>query len=160
MFQDPTFWTAVGFVILIAAIWKPASRAFASGLDARGVRIKAMLDEATKLREDAQNLLAEYQRRQRDAVKETEEIVEHAKAEAARMTERAAADLEVSLKRREQMAVEKIAQAESEALRQVRELSVDLAISAARTLIAERLNDAQRTELVDGAISELSSKLH
>lgn len=161
MLHDPTFWTAVGFVLLFALlIWKRIDRAITSGLDSRAERIRATLDEAAKLREEAQRLLAEYQRKQRDTVKETEEIVAHARTEAARIAEKAKADLETALQRREQMAMDKIAQAEADALRQVRGMSVDLAIAAARTLIAEKLDDEGREKLIDDAISELPDKLH
>lgn len=161
MFQDPTFWTAVGFTILLALlIWKRVDRLITSGLDARAERIRATLDEALKLREEAQHLLAEYQRKQRDAVKETEETVARARTEAARVADKAKADLETAIERRGQMAIDKIAQAEADALRQVREVSVDLAIAAARALIAEKLDKKSREKLIDEAISELPDKLH
>lgn len=161
MFQDPAFWTSIGFAILLAfLIWKRIDRMITSGLDARAERIRATLDEAAKLREEAQHLLAEYQRKQRDTVKETEEIVAHAKTEAARIADKAKADLETAIGRREQMAIDKIAQAEADALRQVREVSVDLAIAAARALIAEKLDEESREKLIDDAISELPDKLH
>ena len=134
MFESPEFWVAVGFVVLVVGAARPAMRAITSGLDARGERIRATLDEATKLREEAQHLLADYQRRQRDAMKETEEIVAHAREQAARLTEQASSDLDAAMKRREQLALDKIAQAEAEALREVREISVDLAVAAARAM--------------------------
>lgn len=160
MLSSPEFWVAVGFVILVVGAARPAWRAISTGLDARAEKIKATLDEAAKLREEAQHLLAEYQRKQRDAMKETEEIVAHAKVEAERLAAKASADLDVALKRREQMAIEKIAQAETEALREVREISVDLAVAAARALIADNLDDKRKGELVDEAIKELPNKLH
>lgn len=160
MLHDPVFWTAVGFVILVALAGKSIAKSIAGGLDVRAERIKATLDEAANLRTEAQSLLAEYQRRQRDALKESEQIVTHAKTEAKRLAEKAAADLETALKRREQMAMEKIAQAEAEALRQVRETAVDLAVLAARALIAEKMTAERTGKLVDNAIDELADKLH
>ncbi len=154
------FWVAVGFVILMAGIAKPMGRAFASMLDARSNRIRETLDEATRLREEAQHLLVEHQRKQRDAVRETEEMLAKAREEATRLTAEAAASLELVLARREEMARQKITRAEAEALRQVREIAVDVAVAAARKLIADKLDDGSRAALVDAAITELPEKLH
>ena len=158
--QSPEFWVAVGFVILVAVIAKPAGRAFASMLDRRSDRIRDALDEAARLREEAQHLLAEHQRKQRDAVRETEEMLAKAREEAERLAAEAAANLEIALARREEMAHEKIARAEAEALQQVREIAVDVAVAATRKLIAEKLDAGRRSALVDAAVSELPDKLH
>ena len=101
-----------------------------------------------------------YQRKQRDAVRETEEMLAKAKDEATRLAAEAAANLEIALARREEMAHQKIARAEAEALRQVREIAVDVAVAAARELIADKLDDGSRAALVDAAIAELPEKLH
>jgi F-type H+-transporting ATPase subunit b len=160
MLQTPEFWVLIGFVILIVAIAKPVGRVLAKMLDARSARIKETLDEAAKLREETQHLLAEHQRKQRDAVRETEEMLAKAKEEAERFSAEAAANLEVVLARREDLARQKIARAEAEALQQVREVAVDVAVAAARTLIAERIDDSRREALVEAAIGELPDKLH
>jgi F-type H+-transporting ATPase subunit b len=160
LLHSPEFWVAVGFVILMVAIAKPMGKAFASALDARSNRIKQTLDEATQLRVEAQHLLVEHQRKQRDALRETEEMLAKAKKESERFVAEAAANLEITLKRREEMAHEKIARAEAEAIQQVREISVDVAVAAAHKLIAEKLDDGSRSALIDSAISELPDKLH
>lgn len=157
---SPEFWVAVGFVILVASIAKPMGRAFASMLDARSNRIRETLDEAARLREVAQHLLAEHQRKQRDVVRETEEMLAKAKDEAERLAAEAAANLEITLGRREEMALEKIARAEAEALQQVREFAVDVAVAAIRKLITENLDEGHGSMLIDAAISELPDKLH
>ena len=130
------------------------------GLDAKVDAIKSGLDEAASLREEAQQLLAEYQRKQRDAVKETEAMVARSKEEAERIILEGTDNLETMLKRREEMAMEKIAQAEADAMREVRAMSVDIAIDATRALIAEKLDSTRANALVDEAISDLSRKLH
>lgn len=158
--SDPTLWVAVGFVLFVVGVYKPASKAVLGMLDGRAEEIRASLDEAASLREEAQQLLAEYQRKQRDAVKETEEMVSRARAEAARLAKDGAEKLEEAIKRREQLAVEKIAQAEADALREVRAMSVDIAIAATRDLIAEKMDAAKSSALVDDAIADLSQKLH
>lgn len=158
--HDPTLWVAVGFVIFVAGVYKPAKKALTGMLDARAEAIRKSLDEAAGLREETQQLLAEYQRKQRDAVKETEQMVGRAREEAARLQKDGAERLEEAIKRREQLAMEKIAQAESDALREVRALSVEVAIAATRSLIAGRLDAEKSGALVDEAIDGLSQNLH
>ena len=154
------FWVFVAFVILVGALAKTVWTALTNGLDSRAARIKSHLDEAEKLREDAQSLLAEYQRKQHAAADEAQGIVAQAKAEAERVREQAQADLEQALKRREQQALEKIAQAEAEALSEVRGQAVDLAVAASARLLADNLDEEKAARLVDEAIKDLSDKLH
>jgi F-type H+-transporting ATPase subunit b len=158
--QTPDFWVAVGFIALVLAISKKGWDAIKSGLDARADRIRASLDDAARLREEAQHLLAEYQRKQRDAAKEIDDLLAAARAEAERSTVNAAEALEVLVKRREQLAIDKIAQAEADALLAVRNTAVDVAIAATRRLLADRLDLATASGLVDNAIAELPQKLH
>lgn len=160
MFSDPTFWVGLAFVVFVAGIAKMAYKMIAESLDKRAERIRAELDEAVRLREEAQTLLAGYQRKQRDAVTEAEEIVEHAKAEAKRLAEQAEKDLEAAMERRTQLAEAKIAQAEAQAISEVRNLAVDVAIRATRRLIAENMDETRAQATVDQAIAELEGKLH
>ena len=97
---------------------------------------------------------------QRNAMRESEELIAKAKAEAERSIAEATVSLEIALQRREEMAHEKITRAETEALQQVREIAVDVAVAAAQKLIAEKLDNDGRNKLVDAAISELPEKLH
>jgi F-type H+-transporting ATPase subunit b len=158
--NDPTLWVAVGFFIFVAAVFKVAKKTITGALDGRAEDIRNNLDQAAGLREEAQQLLAEYQRKQRDAVKETEQMLAHARAEAERMAREGAEKLEEALKRREQLAVEKIAQAETDAIREVRAISVDVAVAATRSLIASNMDAGKSGAMVDEAISDLSKKLH
>jgi len=158
--QSAEFWVLIAFLILVGAVAKKVWAALTAGLDARAARIKSHLDEAEKLREDAQSLLAEYQRKQHAAAEEAAGIVAQAKAEVERIREQAEADLEQALKRREQQAIEKIAQAEAEALGQVRNQAVDLAMAASRRLLADNIDEGKAARLVDEAIKDLSGRLH
>ncbi len=158
--QTPEFWVAVGFIILIAAIAKPALRAMTTSLDARAARIRTSLDDAARLREEAQHLLAEYQRKQRDAAKEIDELLASARAEAERSAQNAADALDASLKRREQLALDKIAQAEADAMQTVRNAAVDVAIAATRRMLSDRMDAAASAALIDRTIAELPQKLH
>ena len=129
-------------------------------IDARTQRISRTLDEAARLRDEAQRLLADYQRKQRDAAGEVDAMVAQARTEADRLAKEGAERLAALLKRREQLALDRIAQAEAEAMQQVRNVSVDIAIAAARRLIAERMDEAGRARLVERAIAELPARLH
>lgn len=160
MFHEPEFWILVAFVAVIVLLWKPAGRAIGKALDDRSAKIKLDLERAAKLRTDAQALLAEYQQKQRDALKEAEAIMAQARADAERLSRQAAADLEASLKRREQMALQRIAQAEQQALAEVRAAAVDIAIAATGKLLGEKLDAAKQDALIDGAIKELHGKLN
>lgn len=160
MLQDPTFWVAVAFVIVFALLIRPGLRAATKGLDQRAEKIRQQLDEAESLRVEAQNLLAEYKRKQRDAITEAERMLEHAKEEVARTRDLAAKDLEQTLARRGQQAEEKIQQAEAAALKEVRNQAVDIAIAATSRLLQDKLDDERSQTLIDDSIGEVSSKLN
>ena len=132
----------------------------AKALDDRADAIKNELEDAQRLREEAQALLAEYQRKQRDAEKEAESIVEQAKAEAESLAEESKAKLAEMLERRTKLAEDKIAQAEVQALKDVRAASADLAVAAAQAIIAEQAKGDVAAGLIDGSIEELKSKLN
>jgi F-type H+-transporting ATPase subunit b len=158
--RTPEFWVAIGFLLLMAAIARPGWRAMAAALDARAARIRASLDDAARLREEAQHLLAEYQRKQRDAAREIDELLASARAEAERAGRNAAEAIGSALERREQLALDKIAQAEVDALQAVRNAAVDVAIAATRKLLAEKMDAATAAGLIDRTIAELPRKLH
>lgn len=153
-------WLVVALAILIAIAFRPAKRSILAALDARANRIRTELEEAQRLREEAQAALANIQRRQRDAMAEAEEIVSHARQEAERLKAKAAQDLEDLLKRREAQAMDRIQQAEAAALAEVRGIAVDVAVAAARQVITARLGQEQAGALVDQSIEELPGKLH
>ena len=155
----PELAVAVAFVIFVVLVlWKGMAK-ITVGLDKRADQIRAQLDEAQKLREEAQATLAGYQRQQRDALAEAEEIISHAKEEAERMKVDAAATLVTTLKRREEQAVDRIAQAEAKALQDVRNQAVDLAIAATGMLIGESMTSDVQGRLIGDATGELSTKL-
>ena len=160
MLEDPTFWVAVAFLVFAVLAAKPVSRALTGALDARSARIRAELEEAQALREEAQKTVAEFKRKQRDALKEAERILDHAKVEAKRLRERAERDLEVALERREQTALDKISQAEAQALQAVRDQAIEVALLATAKLISENLDPERSGAMIDQAIRDLSGKLH
>ena len=157
---DQTFWVALAFVMFIAVVYKPVSSKLAAALDARAEKIKQELDEAVRLREEAQVLLAGYERRQNEALKEAEDILGHAREEAERQTRQAGEALEVFIRLREAQAVDRIARAEEEATADVRNAAVELAMATTRKLIISELKEDRAQALIDDAIAELGDKLH
>jgi F-type H+-transporting ATPase subunit b len=160
MFQDPAFWVAVAFVAFVGVMIKAAYGKIIGALDDRADGIKKEIEEALKLREDAQALLASYQRKQRDALAEADDIIAQAKIEAERMAVEAAKSLEEELKRRTDMAIEKIAQAEAQVVQEVRDTAIEVAIKAAAQLIAENVDEAKAANLIDASIADIEGKLH
>ena len=160
LFQDPEFWVAIAFLLVVVLAYKPVMKSISSSLDARADKIRGQIEEARKLREDAQALLAEYQRKQREAMAEAEKIIAQARTDAARMKTEAEKDLEHSLERRKQQALDRIAQSEAQALSDVRNAAVDLALAAAEKLIVGSLDPAKKAALADKAINELQGRLN
>jgi F-type H+-transporting ATPase subunit b len=159
LLRSPEFWILVAVLVLVALVWKPAKRMLLGGLDGRADRIRAELAAAQGLREEAERALASHQARQRQAAEEAAEIIAHAKAEAERITAAAARELEDALRRHQNLAEERIAQEEAKALAEIRSVTVDVAISAARRVIAAALDESSGGALIDAAIAELPAQL-
>lgn len=161
-YEQGEFWVALAFVIMVGLIVFVfrVHRVVIAGLDNRAETIRSQIEEAQRLREEAQELLASYERSQRDAIKEGERLMEQARAEAAVLAERAAEDLDRSLKRREQSALDRLAQAETAAIAEVRSVAIEVAIRAARKVIDENMTARKANALIDAAIKELPEKLH
>lgn len=159
MFTNPEFWIAVSFVIALAILVKLAGGTVIGALDAHAARIAAQLDEARKLREEAEALLAEQQRKQRDALNEAKDIIAHAHSEAERISGEAAAELERSLRLRELHARESIALSEAKAVTEVRGVVVDIAIEAARRALTGHLDQQRGSALIDSAIGDVAQRL-
>ncbi len=160
LLQDPRFWVAVAFVIFVAATARPIMRAVGGGLDKHADQLRRQLDEARDLRDEAQHFLADSKRRQRDAAEEAEEILKAARAEAERMRVHAAEEMEHAMARRRELALQRIAQAESEAKKEIRDRAVDIAISAAAKTLEAQLQGPAGDALTEAAIKELSQKLN
>ncbi len=132
MFDEPEFWVAIAFVIFVAGLgYLGVHRIIAKSLDERAGRIKAELDEARKLKNEAAQLLAQYQRKRQEAESEAQEIIAAAKAEADRLAIEAKGKIEEFVARRTKMAETKIAQAEAQATADVRSAAAEAAVAAA-----------------------------
>ena len=159
-FMEAEFWVLVAFVIAIGFLVYKVKDPIAGGLDARAAKIKAELDEAQKLRDEAQAKLAEFQLKQRDALKEAEGIIGLAREEAQRLAAQGAKDLEAAIERRRRLAQEKIALEEQKAMADLRNAAVDVAVAALRRVLAEDLDPARQSALIDNAINALPPTLH
>jgi len=160
LMHSTTFWVAVAFAVFVIAAFKPGKRILGEALDGRIAKIREEVEEAQRLREEAQAALASYQRRQREAIQEAEQIIAHAREEAERARANAMTDLEDSISRREQQAAVKIAQAEAAALDEIREKAVDMAIEATARLLEKKMAGEAGEKLVASAIKDMPNKLH
>jgi len=160
MLHDPAFWVAIALVLFVILIAKPVGKMASKGLDERAEKIKKELDDAERLRNEAQDLLAQYQRKQRDAAGEAEAIIQHAKEEAERMDREGRERLKASLERREKLAMDRIRMAEQQAVERVRSRAVDVAIAATGQVLADSLSAGKADSLVNDAIEQLPSRLH
>ena len=158
---DAEFWVAVAFVSFVGVlIYVGAHEMLLKLIDQRRDRIKAELDEATRLKEEAQALLAQYQRKQREAEREAAEILAGANAEAERMMTEAKAKMDEFLARRTKMAETKIAQAEAQALADVRAAAAEAAVSAAEKILTQVVKGEVAGRLIVKGIDDLKSKLN
>ena len=160
LFGDAEFWVLLAVVIFLVLVWKPGRRAIVGALDARAERIRQELDAARGLREEAQQVFAAYQKRQQEGAAEAQSIIAHAKEEAERIAAQSLRDLDEALHRRQILAQERIAQEEAKALSEIRSIAVDVAISAARQIIAASLDERRGAALIDDAIAAIPRQLH
>ncbi len=158
---NTNFVVAISFILFVAVLLYVKVPTLLSGLlDKRADTIKSELEEARALREEAQTLLASYERKQKEVQEQADRIVEHARSEAAAAAEQAKEDLKKSIARRLQAADDQIASAEAGAIREVRDRAVTIAIAAAREVIAKKMTAADGNKLIDEAIQTVDAKLH
>lgn len=159
--MGPEFWVAISFVMFVGLLlYLGLPGMVTKALDDRAATIRSEIEDAARLRDEAQAMLAEYQRRRQDASKEAEEIVAMARKEAQFFAEETRKSLTEQLARRAKSAEEKIARAEAQALIEIRSKAVDAAISAAQGLIAERLSASKADELIASSVKEVKAKLN
>ncbi len=161
MFSEPEFWVAVAFVILMGVFaYFGIHRTVLKTLDHRRDRIKAELDDARRLKEEAARLLAEYRARHASAEREAQDIIEAAKAEAERIASEARAKMEDFVVRRTKTAESKIALAEAQALADVRAAAADAAVMAASTILSQSVQGPIADDLLAKGIAEVREKLN
>jgi F-type H+-transporting ATPase subunit b len=159
--KEAEFWVAVAFVIFLAIlIYVGVHKTVADSLDKRRSRIQSELDEAAKLKSEAQALLAEYKQKTANAEKEAAAIIEAAQADAERLAAEAHAKLEDFVTRRTKMAETKIAQAEQQALAEVRSVAAEAAVSAAEKVLAHTTKGSVAAQLLERGINDVKKKLN
>lgn len=152
-------WVALAFILFFVLFGRKLWAALAGMLDNRATKVRAELEEAARLRREAEAMLKEAEQRRAEALADAKALIEGAQAEAARVAAAAAAEAEASAKRREQMALDRIAAAEKAAVDEVRLTAADVATAAARQVIAEGLSPDADAHLIDHAITQLPSAL-
>jgi F-type H+-transporting ATPase subunit b len=161
MLRTAEFWVAVSFVgFFLVLLYYKVPALIAKALDDRAAAIRKELDEARRLREEAQSLLADYQKKHRSAGQEADAIVEQARREAQLYAQETRAALAETLERRTRQAEDKIARAEAQAVDDVRAAAVDMAIAAAEKVLREKASGAAGAALIDDTIRSLKGKLN
>jgi F-type H+-transporting ATPase subunit b len=161
MLAEAETWVAIAFVIFVGVlIYFGVHKLILNALDQRAGRIRGELDEARRLKDEAAALLAEYRRKQQTAEREAAEIVAGAKAEAERLAAEAKTRMDEFVARRTKMAETKIAQAEAQALADVRAAAADAAVAAAEKILTQTVKGSVADDLLSKGIAELNSKLN
>jgi F-type H+-transporting ATPase subunit b len=161
MFEDPETWVAIAFIILMGVFgYFGIHRTVLTTLDHRRDRIKADLDDAKRLKDEAAKLLEQYKARRASAEREAEEIIAGAKADAERIASEAKAKLEDFVTRRTKTAESKIALAEAQALADVRAAAAEAAVAAASTILSQSVKGEVADDLLAKGIKDVREKLN
>ncbi|WP_421785837.1 F0F1 ATP synthase subunit B [Hyphobacterium sp.] len=161
LLSDTSFWAMLGVIVFFGILaWFKVPGMIAGQLDDRAAKIKNDLDEARRMREEAQELLASFQRKQREAEAEAEAIIEQAKADAKHLRDESRTELAARLERRTALAEQRIAQAEAHAVAEVKALAADLATDAAARLISENLKKADHSKRIKADLDDLEKRLN
>ena len=159
--RNTNFVVIIAFAIFVGIVlYLGVPKMLGGLLDKRAAAIKAELDEAKSLREEAKALLASYEKKQTEVQAQADRILEAAKAEAAAAAEQAKADIVSSVARRLAAAEDQIASAEASAVKEVRDQAILVAIGAARDIISKQMTEAESNSLIDASIDDVGSKLH
>jgi len=158
--MGPTGVVALALVIFLALVWWKGRGAIFSMLDKRTNDIRNQLDEARRLREEAEAMYADIATKQQEAAATAAAMIEEAKAQAKRIERDSEVAQKAAIARRREQAMEKIAQAEAEAIREVRSKAVDIAMEATRRVLAEDMAGANGKAAIDAAIEELPRRLN
>ncbi len=159
--ENTDFVAWLGFLVFVGILLYFKVPGMLSGmLDSRANQIRSDLDEAKALREEAQSLLASYERKQAEVQEQADRIVETARKDAEAAAEKAREDIKTSVARRLAAAEDQIASAKASAVRDIRDMAVTVAVNAARDVIAKQMSASRQDDLIDAAIAEAGQKLH
>jgi F-type H+-transporting ATPase subunit b len=161
MLHEAETWVAIAFLCFVALLaYLGVHKQIVAALDGRAAKIKAELDEARRLKDEAMSLLAQYQRKRQEAETEAQSIVTGAKAEAERLSAEAKVKAEEFVARRTKMAEQKIAQAEAQAVADVRAAAADAAVAAAEKILAEQAKGDVANQLIAKGVEDVRNKLN
>lgn len=159
LLHDPTVWFALSFVIFIVIAWKAGGKAIADALDNYGVKVRQELDQAATLHAQAAQLLADTQAKHNNAFKESDAIIARAQEQALLLQAQAEKDLQATLKRREQQAIERIQLLQEQAASEIRAQAVDVALKAAETLLRTHFGAEQDKKLIEQQTADMAKSL-
>lgn len=160
IYLDPTFWVLIATIVFAIVVFKPLAKAIVTALDNKAEKIKEQLEEATRLKEEAQASLAMYKRKQKEAAEEAQRLIDNARQQVDELQKQTELDLKELLARKEQQALDRIEQAETQAMSEVRNLAVDIAMTTTRQLLAEKMTDTEADAIIQKAVQNISSDIH
>ena len=158
--HDTTAWVAISFLIFLAVAFKLGRKSVLSGLDARIDDVKNEIDGAERLRVEAQELLAQYQRKQRDAEKEANDIIDRAQKQAEQMAQTSEAELEETITRREAQLTDRLKRLEDNAIAQIQNHAAEIAMAATTEIITQTLDSKTNNTLNENTIASLPKNLN
>lgn len=160
LLQDTNFWVLVSFIIFAFAAVKFGRKAILGVLDTHIDEVRTEIETAENLRVEAQELLAQYQRKYNDAVKESERIIKDAEVQAKEIKQHAESEIEELTKMREKQLQDRLKRIEEQAMADIRKEATDLAVSTAIEIIAKKMSEKDNARLVDATIATLPEKMH
>ena len=153
------FWVTLSFIGFLCMFFRFGKGPLLSKLDARINEIRKEIDTAESLRVEAQELLAQYQRKQREAAKEAEAMIETARKHAVQIRTQAEAEMETTLKRREQQMAERLERMEATAVQEIRTYAAELAVKATAEIIADKMDEQTNARLIEASIKQVTGQL-
>ena len=160
LLNDPLIWLVFSFAIFAVILWRMGKQAFVNKLDEHIETIRDEIETAENLRVEAQELLAQYQRKHRDAVDEAKSIIDEARRHAAEIMKHAEEELAEITERRERQLQDRLERLEQTAIGEIQKHAADLAIKATTEIIADKLDKKANEKLVENSINQLSSNIH
>ena len=158
---EAEFWVAIATVLFVLVlIYMEVHKQLFAALDARRARIQAELDEARRLKEEAEALVAQYRAKRGEAEKEAETLIANARVEAERYAAEAKTKMEEFVARRTKMAETKIAQAEAQAVADVRAAAAEAAVTAAEKILSDSVKGTVADDLISRGIADVKTKLN
>lgn len=159
-YENPESWVAIAFAIFVFLFVRYLLPVIGGALDTRAAKIRTQLEQAAKLKEEAQALLATYEKQKKEAQKQAKEILATAKRDADAIRAKANEELKLALERRTKQAEEKIARAEAEATQSIRAQLIDIATEAARQVITDQLKDQKDDPAITRALASIERQIH